>query len=72
MLASRQPVRVPGLQFADDTVGLAPSLENLHAMFAHFSQWADVHYMEFGVNKYGVMALGWHSIAVVLGEEAAH
>jgi hypothetical protein len=41
MLDSRQPLRVQGQLFADDTVGLAPSLENLHAMFAHFSQWAE-------------------------------
>jgi hypothetical protein len=38
MLDSKQPLRVPGQLFADDTVALAPSLHNLHAMFAHFSQ----------------------------------
>jgi hypothetical protein len=44
---------VPGQLFADDTVGLAPSLDNLHAMFAHFSQWAEGHYMGFGVKSAG-------------------
>jgi hypothetical protein len=39
---------VPGQLFADDTVGLAPSLDNLHAMLAHFSQWAEDHYLGFG------------------------
>jgi hypothetical protein len=39
MLDSRQPLRVPGQLFADNTVGLAPSLEILHDMFAHFSHW---------------------------------
>jgi hypothetical protein len=42
-LDSRQPLRVPGQLFADDTVGLAPSLDNMHAMFARFSQWAEDH-----------------------------
>jgi hypothetical protein len=54
MLDSRQPLlRVPGQLFADDTVGLAPSLDNLHAIFAYFSQWADDHYMGFGVKNAG-------------------
>ena len=70
MLDSRQPLRVPGQLFADDTVGLAPSLDNLHAMFAHFSQWAEDHYMGFGVKKCGVMALGRHSDVVALREQA--
>jgi hypothetical protein len=56
-LDSRQPLRVPGQLFAGDTVGLAPSLDNLHAMFAHFSQWAEDHYMGLCVNKCGVIAL---------------
>jgi hypothetical protein len=38
MLDSRQPLRVPGHFFADDTVDLAPSLGNLHAVFSQFSQ----------------------------------
>jgi hypothetical protein len=46
---SRQPLRVPGQLFADDTVGVAPSLDNLHAMFVNFSQWAEDHCMGFGV-----------------------
>jgi hypothetical protein len=53
MLDSRLPLRVPGQLFADDTVGLAPSLDNLHAMFAYFSQWAEDHYMGFGVKTRG-------------------
>jgi hypothetical protein len=54
MLDSRQPLRVPGQLFADDyTVGLAPSLDNLDAMLAHFSQWAEDHYMGFGVRNVG-------------------
>jgi hypothetical protein len=53
MLDYRQPLRVPGQLFADGTVGLAPSLDNLHAMFAHFSQWAEDHYMGFGVKNAG-------------------
>jgi hypothetical protein len=53
MLDSRQPLRVPGQLFADDTVGLTPSLDDLHAMFAHFSQYADDHYMGFGVKNAG-------------------
>jgi hypothetical protein len=35
MLDSRHPLRVLGHLFADDTVGLTPSLDNLHAMFVH-------------------------------------
>jgi hypothetical protein len=53
MLVSMKPLRVPGQLFADDTVGLAPSLDNLHAMFAHFAQWAEDHYMGFGVKNAG-------------------
>jgi hypothetical protein len=70
MLDSRQPLlRVPGQLFADDTVGLAASINNLHAMFAHFSQWAEDHYTGFGVKKSGVMALGRHSDVVALREQ---
>jgi hypothetical protein len=58
MLDYRQPLWVSGQSFADDTVGLAPSLDNLHAMFVPFSLWAEDHYMGFGVRKCGVMALG--------------
>jgi hypothetical protein len=72
MVAFRQPLRVPGLLFADDTVDLALSFENLHAMFAPFSQRANVLYLEFGVDKYGVMTLSCHSNAVVLREQVAH
>jgi hypothetical protein len=53
MLDSRQPLRVPGQLFADDTVGLGPSLDNLHVMLTHFSQWAEDHYMGFGVKNAG-------------------
>jgi hypothetical protein len=53
MLDSRRPLRVPGQLFADDTVGLAPSLDNLHAMFARFSQWAEDHNVGFGVKNAG-------------------
>jgi hypothetical protein len=70
MLDSRQPLRVPGQLFADDTVGLAPSLDNVHAMFAHFSQCAKDHYMGFGVKRCGVMALDHHSDVVALREQA--
>jgi hypothetical protein len=66
MLDSGQPLRLPGQLFADDTVGLAPSLDNLHAMLAHFSLWAEDHYMGFGVKECGVMALGRHSDVVAL------
>jgi hypothetical protein len=45
----RQPLRVPGQLLANDTMGLAPSLNNLHAMFAHFSQLAEDRYIGFGV-----------------------
>jgi hypothetical protein len=44
----------PGQLFADDTVGLAPSLDDLHDMLIHyFSQWAEDHYMGFGVKSAG-------------------
>jgi hypothetical protein len=69
MLDSTQKLKVPGQLFADDTVGLAPSLDNLLAMFAHFSQWAEDHYMGFGVKKCGVMALDHHSEVVALREQ---
>jgi hypothetical protein len=36
---------VQGQLFADDTVGLEPSIDNLHAMFAHFPQWAEYYFM---------------------------
>jgi hypothetical protein len=39
MMDSGQPYKVPGQLFTDDTVGLAPSLDSLLAMFVHFSQW---------------------------------
>jgi hypothetical protein len=70
MTCLTQPVKVPGQFFADDSVGLAPPLDNLHAVFAHFSQWADECYIVFGVKKCGVMALGRHSDAVSLCEQA--
>jgi hypothetical protein len=38
MVDFRQPLRVPGQLFADDTEGLAPSLDNLHAMFSRFTR----------------------------------
>jgi hypothetical protein len=69
MLDSRQSLRVPGQLFADDTVGLALSLDNLHAIFVPFSQWSEDHCMGFGVKKCGVMALGRHSGEVVLREQ---
>jgi hypothetical protein len=69
MLDSGQPLRVPGKLFADDTMGLAQSLDNLHAMFAPFSLWAEDHYMGFAFKKCGVMALGRHSDVVTLREE---
>jgi hypothetical protein len=62
MLDSRQPVRVPGQLLAHDAVGLAPPLDILDAMFARFSQWAE--------KKFRVMALGRHSDAFALREQA--
>jgi hypothetical protein len=70
MLDSRHPLWVSGQVFVDDTVGLAPSLDNLHAMFAHFSQWAEDHYMGFGVENCGVMAPCRYSNEVALREHA--
>jgi hypothetical protein len=62
-------LRVPGQLFADDTVGLAPSLDNMYAIFAHFSQWAQDHYVGFGVKICGVMALGRHSVVAAICEQ---
>jgi len=70
-LAARQPLRVPGQLYADDAVGITGSFDNLHAMFAHFSQWAEDHFMGFGVLKCGVMALGRYSDETALREQAA-
>jgi hypothetical protein len=67
MLDSRQPMRVPGQLFADDTVGLAPSLDNLHAMFGHFCLMGGGPL--YGIRNWGVIALGRHSDAFALREQ---
>jgi hypothetical protein len=63
---------VPYRLFADDTVGLALSLDSLHAMFAHFSQWAeDLDTIGFGGKNCEVMPLGRHFDAIALREQVA-
>jgi hypothetical protein len=66
MLDSRHPLWVLGQVFVN-TVGLAPSLDNLHTIFA---QWAEDHCMGFEVEKCGVIAPGRFSNEVALREHA--
>ena len=58
---ARTLIRIPGLLYADDTVAIARSLRCLQHMFDHLSSWANDHFMQFGVVKCGVMAMGAHS-----------
>ena len=54
-------IRIPGLLYADDAVAIAPSLHCLQHMLDHLSSWANDHFMQFGVMKCGIMAMGVHS-----------
>lgn len=47
----------PGLQFADDTIGLGGSLENLGKMCDHLTAWAVKWGMQFGIDKCGLIVL---------------
>ena len=56
------------IRCADDTVGFAPSLDNLHAICAHFPNGPRTTLWDSEL-KCGVMALGRHSDAVPLREQ---
>ena len=58
---SQTLIRIPGLLYADDAVAIARSLQCLQHMLNHLSSWANDHFMQFGVMKCGVMAMGVHS-----------
>ena len=49
------PIRVPGLLFADDLVGLAPTLDDTQVLCDHISGWCDENEMEVGIGKCGLM-----------------
>ena len=49
------PIRVPGLLFADDLVGLAPTADDTRILCDHISGWCDENEMEVGIGKCGLM-----------------
>ena len=54
--------RIPGLLYqSDDAVAIARSLHCLQHILDHLSSWANDHFIQFGVVKCGVMAMGVHS-----------
>ena len=58
---TRALIKIPGLLFADDAAATTPSLHCFEHMLDHLSSWANDHFMQFGVVKCGVMAIGIHS-----------
>jgi hypothetical protein len=52
------PERIPGTLFADDLLGLCPTMGKLKKMCAHISQWAERNEMQVGIAKCGIMTIG--------------
>ena len=48
---------VAGALFADDVVGLAPSLEHAQQLCEHITAWTQVHEMKVGIKKCGIMEI---------------
>lgn len=48
-------IRMVGALFADDAVGLSPSLEAVCAFCTHVTAWCDLHEMRVGIRKCGIM-----------------